>query len=156
MAFNVRAFHTAMSPSVTNTMIVERSIYRPRNAQVVGVRSSLDVVTLTSTSGTVYGWALDTGMQGGGLPPVMVRITVDLKPVATVLASDSRPDLVKAGVAPNAEHGFTVQLPSDAVALLQHGKHLIEAFVTDSPSSTPIAQRFAVATCVADGVVNGC
>jgi len=156
MAVNVRGFMDGMAPSVTNTMVVERSMYRPRSAILKGVRSNVDAVTLNTTSGAVAGWALDTSLPGGGVPPVTVQITVDLKVVAQVTADGYRPDLVTAGIAPNAYHGFSVALPSEAVAALQKGAHLLDAFVVESPSSTPIPQRFDSIHCIADGKVGGC
>jgi hypothetical protein len=156
MAVNVRGFKLGMAPSVTNTMIVERSMYQPRNAHIRGVRSSMDAVVVNASSGMVEGWALDTSLPGGGVPPVTVRVTVDLKVVAEGTADGYRPDLVTKGVAPNAYHGFQMALPNAAVAALQKGAHLLDAFVVNTPSSTPVAQRFDESHCIADGRVGGC
>ena len=156
MAVNVRGFLDGMAPSITNTMIVERSMYRPRNSYLSGVRSSIDTITLNASSGAVVGWALDTSLPGGGVPPVTVQITVDLKVVVQGTADVYRQDLVVKGVAPNAYHGFSFALPSEAVATLQKGAHLLDAFVVDSPSSTPVAQRFDHTHCIANGKVDGC
>ena len=51
MAVNVRGFLDGMAPSITNTMIVERSMYRPRNSYLSGVWSSIDTITLERVVG---------------------------------------------------------------------------------------------------------
>jgi hypothetical protein len=61
----------------------------------------------------VHGWAWDEGAPNAGQAPVVVRVSVSglstpVTPITT-LANISRPDLVVAGVAPNAEHGFQIQ-----------------------------------------------
>ena len=41
--------------------------------------------------------------------------------VVAALANEARPDLPPAGVAPNAEHGFTIELGANLTAKLAHG-----------------------------------
>ena len=60
---------------------------------------------------------MDPALQGGGVPPVHVMVTLDAAPVLTVLANLDRPDLVKAKVAPNPFHGFDAQFPERWVRL---------------------------------------
>ena len=52
------------------------------------------------------------------------------------VANNPRPDLPKAGVAPNADHGFTVSLDADAVSKLK-GKVAVMVWVTDSLNKAP-------------------
>jgi PKD repeat protein len=51
-----------------------------------------------------YGWAYDAD---GGTQPIYVHIYIDGRFYTSILANGSRPDLVSAGVAPNAEHGYS-------------------------------------------------
>ncbi|HBX50877.1 MAG TPA: hypothetical protein DEH02_07400 [Bacteroidales bacterium] len=60
----------------------------------------LDNVSQTSGSG----WAYD---QDAGTLPIDVHIYIDGRFYAAVTANQSRPDLVTAGITPNAEHGFS-------------------------------------------------
>ena len=88
------------------------------------------------------GWAVDASV-GGGVPPVIVNITLDGAVITSVLANQSRPDLVPAGVAPDPNHGFTAKLPPEAVGKLRHGTHDISAIVHGhklSPNSPSCSQ----------------
>ena len=79
---------------------------------------------------TLTGWAVNPTLKGGGLPPVTVAFSIDGKPpTLTVLANTPRPDLVKAHVAPNPDHGFELRLPPAVVASLRTGIHTIVASV---------------------------
>lgn len=158
IAMNVRAFHSAMRPSVTNGVVVERSTYEPRGAQGFGrVRASLDNVTLSSTAATVRGWAVDTLLPGRGTSPVTVSVLVDAREVARAVANTRRPDLVPAGVAPDPDHGFSIDLDSATVHALQAGHHVVDAFVVDSPLT--LLQPFRIPRaplCTCGGAVCPC
>ena len=87
-------------------------------------------------SGVVHGWAVDRALAKGGVAPVTVIASVDASDVAATLASESRPDLVRAGVAPNAEHGFSLTLPAEArEALLGKGRHVLDVRIVGSPGT---------------------
>ena len=65
-----------------------------------------------------------------------VQVSVDSQLVAAALAADPRPGLVPVGVAPNAQHGFHVQLPAAAAAALAaKGKHTVEMHMVGSPNT---------------------
>lgn len=134
-AFNVRAFKDGYLPSATDGSIIERRLYRPRT-EAAGARSSFDGINFNSTTGqvSVMGWAVDVALSGGGVPPVSVAISVDGQAVATVVAKLPRPDLVKAGVAPNPDHGFDVALPANIAHMLMSKRHVVGARIVGSPS----------------------
>eukprot|EP00729_Bicosta_minor_P028591 gene28591-5886_t len=48
------------------------------------------------------------------------------------MANVSRPDLPAAGVAPNPNHGISIELPAATVAALQHGVHHVRVRATGS------------------------
>jgi hypothetical protein len=52
---------------------------------------------------------VDPALAGGGLASVEVEVYIDYspQPVLAILANVSRPDLVKAKIAPNPTHGFS-------------------------------------------------
>ncbi len=50
------------------------------------------------------GWAYD---EDAGTAPIHVHVYIDGRLYADVIANESRPDLVSAGVTPNPEHGFS-------------------------------------------------
>jgi hypothetical protein len=60
----------------------------------------------------ITGWVVDPVLAGGGVPAVEVELVVGYspQPLRRFLANVSRPDLVKAKVAPNPEHGIDVQV----------------------------------------------
>ena len=100
------------------------------------------------------GWAVDPSLAGGGLPPVTVKFSIDGQPpTLTALADFPRPDLVKAGVAPNANHGFQFTLPAaEAQRLRQGGAHTITASVGNVRIASPCARfKCASAPRPADG-----
>ena len=68
-----------------------------------------------SPPSTLTGWAVDPLLPGGGVPAVTVAFTIDGAPASpplTVVANQPRPDLVRAGLAPNPDHGFVLVLPA--------------------------------------------
>lgn len=152
--FNVRGFHPDMLPSVTNGVVIERSRYKIRGTAGPRVGSSFDGVN--STFG-LKGWAVDHNLPGDGLAPVEIRITVDLAPCCSTMANISRPDLVKAHVAPNPEHGFELSLPANITSLLKTGVHMINAWVVNSPSTKDTPVRVDGAPmCICDGAPCSC
>ncbi|EGD75792.1 hypothetical protein PTSG_07910 [Salpingoeca rosetta] len=161
IVMNVRAFHAGMRPSITNGVVIERSLYRPRGSAGIGyVRSNLDALTVNASSGGeawVRGWAVDTSLPGLGREPVTVRVDVDLQPVAYVVASLARPDLVAAGVAPDPNHGFNLQLSGTIARSLLSGNHIVDVFVVDSPMTRLQPTRVALSPmCTCNGVVCPC
>eukprot|EP01065_Artemidia_motanka_P026144 TRINITY_DN31062_c0_g1_i1.p1 TRINITY_DN31062_c0_g1~~TRINITY_DN31062_c0_g1_i1.p1 ORF type:complete len:611 (+),score=156.99 TRINITY_DN31062_c0_g1_i1:51-1883(+) len=160
VAVNFRAFKAGARPSVTNGMVLELNYVMSREAPIPGVGSmggSFDSVTAAGGAVSVRGWVVDTALPGGGVPPVNVSIEVDYEQVMTAVADVSRPDLPKAGVAPNAEHGFQKQLPAEAAKrALSAGRHVVDVWAYGSPSS---ASRWRVnggPKCVKDGVPGPC
>jgi hypothetical protein len=91
------------------------------------------------------GWALDTSLAGGGVPPVRVAIAIDGKPVLNVTADLPRPDLVKAHIAPNPDHGFLVTVPPELASSLRTGRHTITATAEGTALASP-CHSFACAT----------
>lgn len=87
---------------------------------------------------TVTGWCWDRKFAGGGVPPMTVRVSVDSKVVvAFAIANITRPGVPGTG-APNAEHGFSVTLPSDVAAQLAGpGTHAlrVEAYTAQQPTA---------------------
>ena len=96
--------------------------YRGPNRAPIG---NLDVVTATQ----VKGWAHDPDAT---LSPISVRIYRNGVRVLTITASARRDDLVAAGVAPNAEHGFVAALSTGS------GTHTFEARAIDSSTGAEI------------------
>ena len=83
------------------------------------------------------GWCWDGGWAGGGVPAMTVRLSCDGKPVMTVVANVTRPNLMHTG-APNNEHGFQVgESGSWVQALAGSGRHRldIEVFLDPVPSA---------------------
>ena len=106
---------------------------------------------------SVRGWTVDAALPGRGRPPVAVQVSVDSQPVAAALALDARPDLVPAGVAPNAQHGFTVELPAAAAAALAaKGRHTVDVHMVGSPSSEQPWPLQGSPKCVCDGRLCAC
>ena len=159
VAFNARAFKAGSRPSVTNGAVLEldyilgREAHVPSKPHAAGV---LDGVFHLSAEPAIRGWAVDTALPRGGLRPVAVQVSVDSYPVSAVLAAARRPDLVPAGVAPNAEHGFNCTLPPEVAVRLQHGKHTIDVHVIGSPSSEQPWPLEGSPICVCDGLICGC
>ena len=78
----------------------------------------------------------------GGLPPSTVEIFVDYASEAalTLIANQSRPDLVTAKVCANAAHGFTGSLPAAVAARLSGGKHVVDAYIAVDPDGGPLSR----------------
>ena len=141
---NVRAFKAGMTPSITNGALLELNYilgrqatggpYGPGGAAVGALGGTIDSFDLATRR--LRGWAVDSALAGRGVAPVTVAISVDGVPVASALANEPRPDLISAGVAPNADHGFTVVLAEAAAApLLRAGRHVLSVRVIGSPST---------------------
>ena len=64
-----------------------------------------------------------------------IDVTVDGQAAATCLANVSRPDLVAAGAATSAHHGFLVGLAPELVLRMQRGKHTIGVAASDGAVS---------------------
>ena len=113
VAINVRGFLAGSLPSITNGIVVERRRYTP----MPSITSSFDALQHSAATGKtiVAGWVVDTALPGKGLAPVTIKVVVQQGSSApttyTAMANVSRPDLVKAGMAPNPNHGFTVVIP---------------------------------------------
>jgi hypothetical protein len=148
VVINMRAFVPGMVPSVTNGAVVEANYVLCREAPIPNpgpsglavqyLRGNLDDVGISSPNGSVavIGWAVDPLLPAAGWGPVTLQCLVDFLPVHAAVASVYRPDLVKAGVAPNAEHGFAFELPpSAAAALLAPGRHLLQVFAVGTPNA---------------------
>lgn len=157
VAINARAFRDGFIPSITNGVIVERRRYLPRMA--VTSRGSFDsLVGGTSPTQPVVaaGWAVDPSLSGNGVPPVTVRLVVAGKEVASVTANNPRPDLVKAKVAPNPEHGFSVTLNATILATLK-GKAAVELFIVDNLNPAPgMSADWVTPKCLCSGVPCSC
>ena len=163
LAVNLRAFKTGMTASVTNGAVVELdfSLARagpgaggvgPNGARVGALGGNFESVQLHGgANASCAGWAVDTLLPGGGVGPVTVVLSVDHAPVAAVLAVGPRPDLPAAGVAPNAAHGFIVQLPAEAARTLQSaGRHVLEAKAVGTPSTEfprPLPEKAQIFVC---------
>jgi hypothetical protein len=85
---------------------------------------ALDAATASGGSG----WAYD---PDAGTGPIYVHIYVDGAFNSVVLANESRPDLVDAGVVPNPEHAFSFRLSG-----LAPGTHRVEAYAIDVGGSS--------------------
>ena len=142
LVVNMRAFKYGMVPSVTNGAVLELNYVLGREAPHLtgGLYGKADhVVLASSTNVTVSGWVVDTLLPKMGVPPATAVVSVDGQAVASVLANTPRPDLVEAGVAPNPEHGFSLELPAAAAStLMGEGKHVLEVRCIGTPScATP-------------------
>jgi hypothetical protein len=125
------------------------------------MRGFLEDISITLTDATVTGWVVDPQLAGGGMPAVPVRVTIDGQTVLQAMANVSRPDLKRAGVAPNAEHGLHVSLGAQSLAMLEHGAHRVEVLAS---STTPGCGQYAwplppmksTSQCVCDGASCSC
>jgi len=143
---NLRAFKAGMIPSITNGALIELNYVLGREAPhaaergpggaiFMGLESSLDGVNvLDSTSLRVNGWVVDQNNGGRGREPVVLSLYVDFSMVQVGIASEPRPDLVKAGVAPDPNHGFDITLKS--LQLLSSGRHVLEILSIGSKSAS--------------------
>lgn len=156
VAVNMRAFKAGMRPSVTNGAILELSYVLGRMApyKIGALNGVLDGVNLSAA--IVRGWVVDTALPNGGIGSVAVSVYINNTVVAACLANEARPELPKAGVAPNPEHGFTCTLPSTILGVLQNGSHIIEVMAIGSPSSEQPSRLRGGSLCVVDGKVSRC
>ena len=137
-----------------------------------GLVSNLDAPALTkhcqdgTPAASIGGWCWDADWDGGGVPPVYVRVLVDGQVVVPMLlANNTRPDLIKTG-APNKEHGFALQLDTalsarlcattGAAAASTH-RVRVQAFASPRPSaSTPALDVHGSPACVKAGQIVDC
>ena len=146
-------------PSVTNGVVIERSTYWPRGidgGQPGVLESNFESLTVQSSNVSVVGWVVDTSLPGGGVAAVRVDVTVDVVNVGSFVASVPRPDLVKAKVAPNPDHGFDATLPNDVAKMLQSGKHVVDVWAVGSPLCLGPVRVVGSPICTCDGVVCDC
>lgn len=103
----------------------EPLVVRGPDASCAGsrMRGDFERIEVSAANITVFGWVVDPLLPGNGTAPVPVRVTVDGVAVIDAVADVSRSDLVKAGVAPNPQHGLAVTLPAATFAALQTGSH---------------------------------
>ena len=137
VALNVRGFAPGFLPSVTEGTVLERRLYQGGGLRTPQLRSMLEAATFNGSQEglSVHGWAVDPLMAGAGVPPVTLQITLDFAIVAAnITASLPRPDLVKAKVAPNPDHGFSFTFPANMTQGLRHGRHLIGVQAIGCPS----------------------
>ena len=74
-------------------------------------------------------------MGSVSLEPVIVRLLLDGDVVGSVLSNGYRPDLVRAGVAPDAYHGFSFVLSKAVQTRASSGSHTLAVQVVGSSSS---------------------
>lgn len=78
-------------------------------------------------------------------------------PLVELVANVNRPDLVKAGVAPNPEHGFEVCFSPEQWSPLQRGLHRLQFEAVGSPQTTPIGWDLPQSPiCVYNGKPTAC
>jgi hypothetical protein len=148
VAVNLRAFKPGMHASVTNGAVVELNYGFGReavNASKAGpsgmalgcLEGTLDGVDFGDDgSVSVRGWAVDPLLPRGGWGPATVVVSVDFAAAAAAVALLPRPDLVKAGVAPNPDHGFELVLPAAVAKVLTGpGRHVVGVKAVGSPSA---------------------
>eukprot|EP00040_Diaphanoeca_grandis_P026108 m.145642 g.145642 ORF g.145642 m.145642 type:complete len:636 (-) comp30448_c5_seq1:263-2170(-) len=124
IAVNVRGFKQGMLPSITNGVIVERRRYTPRMDNFQVINAHFDMMTNT-TSKNVFaakGWAV-TNIPTERSAQVSIGISVNLGPLVIAVANTSRPDLVKAKIAPDPYHGFEIP-----ITLASTGLSFVEMF----------------------------
>jgi|ERR1712216_267055 len=131
-----------------------------RTVPGASVLSNLDSPHFVKTDPPVLhmaGWCWDKSWQGGGVPPMMVQVSVDGKVVKDhIIANVSRPGLPSKTGAPNPEHGFIVTLNGQpAKTLAGVGMHKLDVQVHLDPAGTgqtvpvkgsPVCFRKGVAT----------
>jgi len=160
---NLRGFKPGLLPSITNGVLVELNYIFGREAPDAGdlgpgghpvgqLIGNLDGIRVTDVGAAIVtGWAVDTSLPRSGHGPVTVLFSIDDVPVAATLANEIRTDLVRAGVAPNPNHGFTFTLPeASSKVLLGPGAHRLSAKAIGTPGSPfpmPLTEKW-VFTCV--------
>eukprot|EP00038_Savillea_parva_P011208 m.195897 g.195897 ORF g.195897 m.195897 type:complete len:659 (-) comp19652_c0_seq1:128-2104(-) len=126
------------------------------------MRGFFEGVAVTSpTDVAVRGWVVDPLLPNNGSGPVNVRVEVDGVKVMDAVANESRPDVVKAGEAPNPYHGYDVRLPTAAATALLTGKHRVDVLASGSaPGCGPFAWRLPLngngIQCLCDGKACPC
>eukprot|EP00041_Stephanoeca_diplocostata_P020796 m.472764 g.472764 ORF g.472764 m.472764 type:complete len:677 (+) comp21663_c0_seq3:135-2165(+) len=129
-----RVSEQTFSPGDTITLAAGETWTEPLQLNGPNISSEMDGfvdgITFANASEPpaviVNGWVVDKALSGGGIPPVMVNVYLDGQLViSSHVANLSRPDLVKAGVAPNPDHGFVAKLGGSTGAKALHGHHVI-------------------------------
>lgn len=158
--FNVRGFKDGMLASITNTVVVERALYQSRMApQQQPLRSAFDFLALESGKLRLLGWVVDPNVAGGGLAPVNISLEIDLAlDGERYVANVPRPDLVKAGVAPNPDHGFDLTLTGAVATRVSRGKHLVTvlAAMEEPGQGVPTGWTSIGSKCTCDGAACDC
>ena len=120
------------------------------------MRGLLEQVVMDDGGARVSGWLVDSASRGGrGAVPF--RVAVDGEAVLEGLANLSRPDLPKAGVAPDPLHGFDVVLPPAAAGKLRKsGVHCVSVLATGKgagcgPFAWPAPLTPTARPCFCDG-----
>lgn len=70
------------------------------------------------------------------------------QPIATIVANESRPDLVPKQ-APNPNHGFAFRIPRDDLPVT--GKHFVDAWIVNIPECETPCPLNGSPRCVCDG-----
>ena len=82
----------------------------------------------------ISGWCWDKSFSGGGVPPMVVRVSVNGKVVAPfVVANATRAGLPSKTGAPNAAHGFSVDIQTASAA--SAATISVDAYVDAQPKS---------------------
>jgi hypothetical protein len=126
-----------------------------------GFHGNLDAASFSPTGAlTVSGWCFDMDFGGGGVPPMLVRVSVDGVVVDAVVANVTRKDLPAKTGAPNPEHGFSFRLPAAAAAALAGaGKHslAVDAYTVQRPVPTSATKPCNHSpACYQDGELSAC
>ena len=80
------------------------------------------------------GWCWDKSFSGGGVPPMVVRVSVNGKVVVPfVVANATRAGLPSKTGAPNAAHGFSVDIQTASAA--SAATISVDAYVDAQPKS---------------------
>lgn len=144
---NVRAFKEGMLPSITNGALIPLNYGFGRmspDANIVGPNNDIcgkgivgNIDSFNVSKGSIAGWALDylSRMGSVSLEPVIVRLLLDGDVVGSALSNGYRPDLVHAGVAPDAYHGFSFLLSKAVQTRASSGSHTLAVQVVGSSSS---------------------
>lgn len=124
--------HLAGGDKFAEPLIVMTSGMRCTDGHVA-MRGFFEGLHVSNGTAVVTGWVVD---PTDPIEAVGVRIAIDGVTALETVASCRRPDLVKAGVAPNPEHGLMAELGPAAVSRLHTGNHSIEVFANVSGCST--------------------
>eukprot|EP01043_Picozoa_sp_COSAG02_P031676 COSAG02_NODE_2079_length_9902_cov_3.742018_5_plen_417_part_00 len=125
------------------------------------MRGDFERIEVNPSNITLFGWVVDPLLRGNGTPPVQVRVAVDGKGVVDTVADVSRADLVKAGVAPNPQHGLVVTLPVATFTVLQTGSHELAVLASSTATqcgnfSWRLPGPILSLKCVCDGKLCDC